>query len=113
MISYSFGDVILVSFPFTDQTSAKKRPAVVVSSNVYNQEHPDLIVMAITSQRYIASMVSDVIVTYWSEAGLLKPSVIKGIMATVEKGLVLRQLGRLQDIDKEALQNALQTILGE
>jgi mRNA interferase MazF len=30
---YSFGDVILVPFPFTDQTATKKRPAVVVSSD--------------------------------------------------------------------------------
>jgi mRNA interferase MazF len=85
MTSYSFGDIILVPFPFTDQTSTKKRPAVVISSDVYNQEHPDLIVMAITSQRYISTMLGDVTVTYWNEAGLLKPSVIKAIMATGRK----------------------------
>ena len=33
---FSFGDVVLVPFPFTDQTGAKKRPAVVVSSSGYN-----------------------------------------------------------------------------
>jgi len=113
MTSYSFGDIILIPFPFTDQTSSKKRPAVVVSSNLYNQEHPDLIIMAITSQRYIASRVGDVAVVYWNEAGLLKPSVIKGIIATVEKGLVLRQLGQLQETDREALGDVLQIILGE
>jgi mRNA interferase MazF len=45
-----FGDVIVVPFPFTDQTAVKKRPAVVVSSERYNRERPDLILMAITSQ---------------------------------------------------------------
>ena len=44
---YHFGDVILVPFPFTDQTTTKKRPAVVVSSEVYHRERPDLILMAI------------------------------------------------------------------
>lgn len=29
----SFGEVVLVPFPFTDQSGAKKRPAVVVSSS--------------------------------------------------------------------------------
>jgi len=47
--NYEFGDVVLVPFPFTDQTSSKKRPAVVVSSVAYHQAHPDLIVMAITT----------------------------------------------------------------
>jgi mRNA interferase MazF len=27
--AYGFGDVVLVPFPFTDQTATKKRPAVV------------------------------------------------------------------------------------
>lgn len=28
---YNFGDIILVPFPYTDQTGQKQRPAVVVS----------------------------------------------------------------------------------
>jgi mRNA-degrading endonuclease toxin of MazEF toxin-antitoxin module len=47
---YSFGDVVLVPFPFTDQTASKKRPAVVVSADAYHQRRPDVIVMAVTSQ---------------------------------------------------------------
>ena len=48
--TYSFGDVVLVPFPFTDQTVSKKRPAVVVSADAYQQHRPDVIVMAVTSQ---------------------------------------------------------------
>jgi len=33
MINYKRGDVILVPFPFSDQTTIKKRPAVIISSN--------------------------------------------------------------------------------
>jgi mRNA interferase MazF len=37
MTDYKFGDIVLVPFPFTDQTTTKKRPAIIVSSNAYNQ----------------------------------------------------------------------------
>jgi len=38
----SFGDVVLVAFPFTNQSGTKQRPAVVVSSNAYQRQRPDL-----------------------------------------------------------------------
>jgi mRNA interferase MazF len=31
MTEYNFGDIVLVPFPFTDQSTVKKRPAVIVS----------------------------------------------------------------------------------
>ena len=31
----TFGDVVLVPFPFTNQLTTKKRPAVVVSTSAY------------------------------------------------------------------------------
>ena len=50
MTTCRFGDIILVPFPFTDQTTTKKRPAVVISAEAYNSGRPDLIIMAITSR---------------------------------------------------------------
>lgn len=35
MTVYERGDVVLVPFPFADQITSKKRPAVVVSFNKY------------------------------------------------------------------------------
>ena len=46
MTRFEFGEIILVPFPFTDQSATKKRPAVVISSHIYNTEQPDLIIMA-------------------------------------------------------------------
>ena len=50
MTMYKHGDVVLVPFPFSDQTITKKRPAVVISSNAYNEVSSDLIIIAITSK---------------------------------------------------------------
>jgi mRNA interferase MazF len=70
---YRFGDVIVVPFPFTDQTATKKRPAVVISSEAYQRERPDLILMAITSQLRPAPTVGEV------------PSVIRPLITVIRE----------------------------
>ena len=82
---YEFGDIVPVPFPFTDQTASKKRPAVVVSSGAYNRQRADIVLMAITSQVKSPSYFGDIAINDWQLAGLLKPSVIKPIFATIEK----------------------------
>ncbi|MFA5906093.1 MAG: type II toxin-antitoxin system PemK/MazF family toxin [Desulfobacula sp.] len=112
MIGYKFGDIILVKFPFTDQTSAKKRPAVIISSTAYNQYRPDIIIMAITSQSHSSNYFGDVRIIQWQHAGLLKPSVIKPILTTIEKSLAIRKLGSIMESDRIALIDGIQSILG-
>lgn len=112
MTSYEFGDIVLAPFPFTDQTSSKKRPAVVVSSAAYNRDRLDLIIMAITSQIRPSATFGEVFITGWQTAGLLKPSAIKPILTSIEKNLILRKLGRLEEADRQQLREVLQKILG-
>lgn len=111
MTAYSFGDVVLVPFPFTDQTGIKKRPAVVVSSAAYHRARPDLILMPLTSQIRPSSGFGEHPITDWKEAGLLKPSTLKPILFTVERSLVLRRLGQLGESDRSAFRQILRTIL--
>jgi len=113
MISYEFGDIVLVPFPFTDQTAAKRRPAVVVSSAVYHHERPDIILMAVTSQIRSSATVGEVVIRSWRESGLVQTSAIKPVLTTVEKGLVLRKLGQLSEEDQQALMTVLFIILGK
>ena len=70
-IGSNFGDVVLVPFPFTDQTAAKRRPAVVVSSDAYHRERPDVIVVAVTSRSGKPASVGDVMIEEWREASNL------------------------------------------
>jgi mRNA interferase MazF len=50
MTAYKRGDIVLVPFPFSDQTTTKKRPAVVISFSRYNAVSQDTVIMAVTSQ---------------------------------------------------------------
>jgi len=108
----SFGAIVLVPFPFTSQAASKQRPAVVVSSRAYNVERPDLIMMAVTSQLRPTPALGEVWLRQWQGAGLLKPSAVKPVIATLEQGLIIRQLGDLAPEDQDALRLAIGQIIG-
>ena len=50
--------------------------------------------------------------TEWEKAGLVKPSVIKPVLATIHKKLILRKRGKLVDADRETLKVMLNKFLG-
>ena len=111
MTGSEFGDIVLIAFPFTDQIGQKKRPAVVVSTKDYNEARPDLILMAITSRVRTPAGFGEVALSDWQGAGLIKASVIKPVIFTVEKRLVLKTMGQLGADDQHALQTALPGII--
>lgn len=109
---HSFGDVVLVPFPFTDQSGAKKRPAVIVSSNRYNTSRRDLIIMAITSQVRTPLGFGEALVASWQTAGLIKSPVLKPVFTTIEQGLVVRTMGMLSAADLHTLRETLRQVIG-
>ena len=110
-MSYKRGDVVLVRFPFTDLTTTKRRPALVISTDLYNQSQINLIIAAITSQTR-RSGIGDCLIQNWREAGLVKPSQVKAVIATIEQNLVLKKLGTLAPNDMEIVEQALAKALG-
>lgn len=111
MIPYETGDVILVPFPFSNQLAIKKRPAIIISSLQYNLYSSDVIIIAVTSQNQILRGFGDSLIEHWQEAGLLKKSVIKPAIATIEQNLIMKKLGILNESDFLNLQNNLKVLL--
>lgn len=107
--SFEFGDIVLVSFPFASQMGRKKRPAVVVSSGAYDLHRPDVILMAVTSQVRQTPGFGEVL--DWRVAGLIKPLVLKPVVFSAEKRIVLKKLGQLNGNDQGAVRKAIETIL--
>ena len=50
MTDFKEGDVVLVSYPFGEGAGVRKRPALVISRNNFNQQTEELIVAQITSR---------------------------------------------------------------
>jgi len=109
---FEFGDVVLVPFPFTNQLTSKQRPAVIVSQRAYARARPDVVLMPVTSQVRSTPGFADTLVTDWQSANLLKPSVVKPVFATLEQGLIIKQLGQLSKQDQRALTHAIAQVIG-
>lgn len=105
------GDIILVPFPFSDQTTTKKRPAVVISSDGYNENSPDIIIMAITSRTEQTFNIDERFIEKWQNAGLLRPSTMKPVISTIEKSLILKKLGRLSPRDLTSMDKVLRKLI--
>lgn len=111
-MAYQFGDVVLVPFPFTDQSATKQRPGVIVSSLAYHRARRDLILMPITSQVRGSGEFGEVILEDWQSAGLLKPSAVKPVLATFERVLVRKTLGHLSARDQQRLRECIESLFG-
>jgi len=84
--------------PFTDLTSRKIRPGVVIGRN-----GTDLFLVPISS---VLSN-TDIPLTEWQAAGLNVPCGVKAQIATVEERLVVKSVGRLATTDRQALDTRL------
>lgn len=109
---FGFGDVVLVPFPFTDQSGTKKRPAVVVSSSGCNASRRDIVVMAITSQVRTPLAFGEALVADWQAAGLIKTTVLKPVFTTIEQHLDIRTMGRLSAADAKTLREVIGDVIG-
>jgi mRNA interferase MazF len=43
------GDIVLIPVPFTDLSSNRRRPVIVISNDAYNRSTDDIVVVAMTS----------------------------------------------------------------
>ena len=111
MTAYSRGDVVLVGFVFADESGRKLRPAVVISSAAYQRARQEVVVAAITSN-VRRRLFGDHLIGDWQGAGLLFPSVVAGIMRTIQRTMIARKLGSLAKPDLEAVQRELRRCLG-
>jgi mRNA interferase MazF len=78
----------------------------------YHRSRRDLILMPITSQLRGRGEFGEVLLEDWQSAGLLKPSAIKPVLATFERTLVRKTLGRLSARDQQSLRESLATLFG-
>jgi mRNA interferase MazF len=101
-------DVILVRYPFSDLSTAKVRPAVLVNAPHISQ---DILIVPLTS-RTIGLLAGEFILADWSAAGLHVATAAKRGVYTVHQSLVIKTVGRLTPTDAQRLEQSLHEWLG-
>lgn len=98
IMTYKKWDIVLLPFPYTDLSSTKKRPAVIISPETYNRGL-DVMLMFLTSNLKTEQREGDYELTKWQEAGLPKPSMTRMKVMTLDKDFILKKIGEIQPED--------------
>jgi len=111
-ISIAQRDVLLVHFPFFEKTSSKVRPAVVLSSTIFNSQAQEIIVCSITSKK--PQDIFNVPIQNLTTLSLDKQSYIRAQNITkVHKSRIVKYLGYISEEELSKTKKALFAILKE
>ena len=102
MTRYSFGDIVIVDFPYSDLSGSKRRPALVLAHDLED----DVVLARITSKPRETE--TDARIVEWKISKLLFPSTVcLAKLATLSVSLVEEKISELSKSDKREAQMAL------
>jgi len=109
-VTYNAFDVVVVPFPFTDKTTTKRRPALILSdARAFNLQVGQAVMAMITSAKN-SDWPLDIEICDLPAAGLPSPSIIRMKLFTLDEKLILRKAGKLADPDQERVIIALRQL---
>jgi mRNA interferase MazF len=106
MPRYSFGDVVVLPFSYTDLQSEKRRPALVL----LDTDDGDIVAARITSKKNISPY--DIAIQSWNEIGLLVPSYVRlHKLSTIANSHVIRKIGNLREDDQSRVKEIFRKLV--
>lgn len=98
-------DLLLVPFPFSDQSGKKVRPVIVISDDEFNKSSEDVIVVGVTSNiskdKYTINLTNDNL----DEGKLFAICCVKvENILKLDKELIIKKIGK---INKNTLKNII------
>lgn len=102
-------DMVVVPFPFTDSSLAKRRPAVVLSREEFNREAGHSLLAQVTKAKK-SVWPGDVLLDY-QQAGLPERSIVRMKLFTIDNRLILKRIGRLTTTDRQEVIRSLDKLI--
>jgi mRNA interferase MazF len=101
---------VVVPYPFHERPVTKRRPALVLSGQLFNQANGQTLVAMITTAKE-TSWPSDIEIKDLEAAGLRHPCVLRFRFQTLPNGIFVRPLGSLSGLDRLACERQLANML--
>ena len=107
-------DVVLVPFPFSDLTTSKKRPGLVLCAFTPRGLREHCIVSMMTSNLSGLQFPGDVALKLWREISLPKPTMVRlSKLVTLDSQLIIKKIARLKKSDQQAVSSGLKALFRE
>ena len=108
------GHIVLIPVPFTDLTSQKRRPVIVISNNAYNQNKADIVVVAMTSSPAPADFAFTINSSDLSSGRLNRPGQIRvDKIYTLAQAIVVKVFGKVNKSVLGRVRQLLQDLASE
>jgi mRNA-degrading endonuclease toxin of MazEF toxin-antitoxin module len=102
------GDIVLVPVPFSDLSSTRRRPVIVISSDAYHSAAADMVVVAMTSN-LTSTPYSFVLTSADLDAGTLNhPGRVRvDKIYTLSQSIAVKTFGRVNDTTLDQIRQLL------
>ena len=105
------GDIVLIPIPFTDLSSQKQRPVVVISNDDYNLTTPDFVVVAMTSNPTLGPYSFPITSADLAYGKLNRPGTVRvDKIYSLDQQLTRRIFGQVNQTTLERITALIQTL---
>lgn len=105
------GDIVLIPIPFTDLSSQKRRPVIVISNNAYNRTTADIVVVAMTSNPQAGDYSFTITSPDLEQGQLNRPGQVRvDKIYTLSQSIVVKTFGRVSSQVLDHIRQMLQDL---
>ena len=106
------GDIVLIPVPFTDLSSSKRRPVIVISCDAYNDATDDMIVVAMTSNPAPALYSFTITSSDLALGSRNRPGTVRvDKIYTLSQSLMVATFGRVNDMTLDRIGQLLHEVI--
>lgn len=108
------GDIVLIPIPFTDLSSQKRRPVIVISNDGYNHKTDDIVVVAMTSNPAKVDYSFTITSSDLEQGHLNRPSKVRvDKIYTLSQAIVVKTFGRVNSNVLDQIRKHVRTLIAK